>query len=71
VWDLASKKCIRTYDDHVSPVNSVAWHPDGTCVAAVGDDCTIKLWDIRCVVCCSMLDSKGTCMIVCVYGCVC
>ena len=41
------------------------------CVAAVGDDCTIKLWDIRCVVCCSMLDSKGTCMIVCVYGCVC
>ena len=47
VWDLASKKCIRTYDDHTSSVSSVAWHPDGTCVASVGTDNTIKLWDIR------------------------
>ena len=30
-----------------SQVNDVKFHPDGTCVASGGGDCTIKLWDSR------------------------
>lgn len=30
-----------------SNVNSVEFHPDGTCLAACSSDNTIKLWDIR------------------------
>jgi WD40 repeat protein len=39
VWDLASKKVVRSYDDHAGLVNTVAFHPDGTCIASAGEHC--------------------------------
>jgi centriolar protein POC1 len=38
---------INTFVDHESGVNSVKFHPDGTCVASGSQDRTIKIWDIR------------------------
>ena len=32
---------------HVSDVNAVAWHPNGSYVATASDDRCVKLWDIR------------------------
>lgn len=43
VWDVATRQCIRVYDDHSGYVNSVAFHPDGTCVASAGTDNAIKV----------------------------
>ncbi|HWM93751.1 MAG TPA: WD40 repeat domain-containing protein [Thermoanaerobaculia bacterium] len=30
---------------HSGPINSVAWSPDGQCVATGSDDRTVKVWD--------------------------
>ncbi|RYH13565.1 hypothetical protein EON65_35365 [archaeon] len=30
-----------------SAVNSVAFHPEGSCVASGSSDCSIKMWDAR------------------------
>lgn len=36
MWDLASKKVVHSYDDHTGSISTVAFHPDGTCVASAG-----------------------------------
>ena len=45
--DVTSKACIKTFQDHNAGVNSVKFHPDGTCVASGSSDNAIKIWDIR------------------------
>lgn len=47
LWDNRSHACIHTFYDHTSRVASVAFHPDGTCVASGSADRSLKLWDIR------------------------
>ena len=43
-----NKYCVvTTYIDHLQPVNSVRWSPDGTCVASCSNDKKIKIFDIR------------------------
>ena len=42
VWDVASKRLVRSYEDPQASINAVAFHPDGTCVATGGSDNTVK-----------------------------
>ena len=35
------------FQDQDAGINSVKFHPDGTCLASGGQDKTIKIWDIR------------------------
>lgn len=46
-WDARHKTCLHTFYDHAAMVNACAMNPDGTCVASVSHDRTIKLWDLR------------------------
>ena len=38
---------IKSFDDHENIINSVRFHPDGTCIASGSSDRSIKIWDIR------------------------
>ena len=49
IWDVASKKEIKTLDGHMSDVWSIAFSPDGKTLAAADTDwkkaSKVKLWD--------------------------
>jgi WD40 repeat protein len=44
---VATKNVLITFIDHSEDVNSVRFHPDGTCIASGSDDKKIKIWDTR------------------------
>lgn len=44
---MASKAMICSFEDHSAAVNTVKFHPDGTCIAAGSTDKSIKIWDVR------------------------
>ncbi len=43
LWDLASKTNAHTFYEPSGMVTAVAFHPDGTCVAAASTDATVKV----------------------------
>lgn len=43
VWDLSSRKVIRFYEGHGGGVNTVLFHPDGTCIASGSTDGSLKV----------------------------
>jgi centriolar protein POC1 len=49
LWDASqeSHKLLNSFTDHTDVVNSVKFHPDGTCIASGSSDCKIKIWDVR------------------------
>ncbi len=47
LWDSEKKSEIHTFTDHTGIINTVKFHPDGTCLASGGHDKKIKIYDIR------------------------
>jgi hypothetical protein len=47
LWDRNTKECVHTFSDYSGSVNSVAFHPSSTFIAAGSTDSTVKIWDIR------------------------
>jgi len=45
IWDMATKKIIRTLSDHTRRIFSAAWSPDGQRLASTSTDSTVKIWD--------------------------
>jgi len=43
IWDVAQRKEIHTFYDHTGFVNTVRFHPDGTCIASGSNDKKIKV----------------------------
>jgi WD40 repeat protein len=52
LWEVATGRCLRTFEGLVGPVNSVAWSPDGRFALSGSGDMTVRLWEVvtgRCV----------------------
>ena len=47
VWELASKKQLRSFQGHLTRVTAVAARGDGLQVASGSDDGAIRLWDLN------------------------
>ncbi|MCF2151706.1 serine/threonine protein kinase [Desmonostoc muscorum LEGE 12446] len=47
VWNLNSRKEVRTFTGHATQVNSVAISPDGQTLVSCGYDKKIKIWNVN------------------------
>ncbi|HEY7157781.1 MAG TPA: hypothetical protein VH575_27740, partial [Gemmataceae bacterium] len=46
VWDPSTRETVRTLEGHGQPLRSLAWSADGKRLASVGDDGSVKVWDV-------------------------
>ncbi|KAL3091592.1 hypothetical protein niasHT_024174 [Heterodera trifolii] len=48
IYDLQKGSTLRELHDHDGNISGVAWHRQSPwLLASVGDDCTLRLWDLR------------------------
>lgn len=47
IWNLRSRKEIKTIKGHSLPINSLVFSPDGQTLASGSDDDNVKLWNVK------------------------
>jgi WD40 repeat protein len=51
LWEVASGRCLRTFEGHTDGVSSVAWSPDGRFALSGSEDNTLRLWEVSSGLC--------------------
>ncbi len=46
LFDVNQKSVFHNFDTYAHPINSVRFHPDGTCIATSGGDREVNVSDI-------------------------
>jgi len=52
LWDVGTQRELRTLKTGANGINSAAYSPDGTTLAAAGHDGTVVVWDVITAVYC-------------------
>lgn len=59
LWDIRSKRCIRTYQGHLDRISHLSINQDDTLMATCSHDRTVKIWEISSGKCKYTLDEFG------------